>query len=153
VDTTSQLDHEEPNANSGIDLFRQDARLIGRKCDLKIRPNISDFAERAPTPTEPHQSAGRDGRGVAPHDPHFQWYEMGEPPAGEATYVFASSVSSLRYINEHANPAGVHYHLVLVSVVDLRTYSEPPRSSDLLANFERLEEWFLGKGGQPVRRG
>jgi hypothetical protein len=144
-----------------VKVTRSSARTRGLSgASVKIPPNISDFAERAPTPTEPHQSAGRDGRGVAPHDPHFQWYEMGEPPAGEATYLFASSVSSLRYINEHANPAGVHYPLVLVSVeIFERTQSHHapatcwPTSSALKSGFSGKAVNLSDADEEPVRRG
>jgi DNA-binding winged helix-turn-helix (wHTH) protein len=75
-------------------------------------------------------------------DPHYQWYDMGEPPAGPTTIIFASSVSNLEYINAHTIPEGTDYQLVLALVVDLRTYQQIPSYRDLLENFDRLNRWY-----------
>jgi hypothetical protein len=76
------------------------------------------------------------------NDPHYQWYDMGDPPSGPATIVFASSVSRLEYINAHTIPQGMDYQLVQASVVDLRTYRHPPTYKALLTNFDRLHRWY-----------
>jgi hypothetical protein len=76
------------------------------------------------------------------NDPYHQWYEMGDPPSGPETIIFASSISHLEYINAHTIPHGVDYEYIQTSVVDLRSYRALPTYEALVENFDHLHRWY-----------
>jgi DNA-binding winged helix-turn-helix (wHTH) protein len=76
------------------------------------------------------------------NDPHFQWFQFGDSPASEQTYVFVSSISDLPYINQHTIPNAIAFQFVHASIIDLRRYSSPITYRELFKRFDDLNAWY-----------
>jgi len=82
------------------------------------------------------------------NDPYYQWFDMGEKPRSEITYVFVSTTAHLEYINSHTIPDGIAYGYVGASVVHLKKYKRLPTYAQVFAQFDRLNAWFEQCGGR-----
>jgi DNA-binding winged helix-turn-helix (wHTH) protein len=76
------------------------------------------------------------------NDPHFQWFQLGEAPTAEQTYVFVSSISDIPYINQHTIPNATAFQFVHASIIDLRRYTKPITYRELFKRFDDLNAWY-----------